>query len=282
MTRELIVRETHRALWYEDGKLTRELAAGRYKYPRWSPFRRAPQIDVKLVDMRERDLTIKGQEILTADKVSLRVSILVQFRVIDARAALQEVENYEDRLYSDVQLAARRSLASMALDEILTNRNKLSEEILADVKETAAGYGVAIRRADVKDLIFPGNLQDIMNQVLAAERQSEATLIQARTNAEVERLKAESKAQIQRAEAAAETEAERLRRQMEIETDRLAAAAEAQGLEQRQKIAELLDRYPAMLRLLELEALRDVAKNSNARVYLGMDRPNGECIRLQD
>jgi F0F1-type ATP synthase membrane subunit b/b' len=121
-----------------------------------------------------------------------------------------------------------------------------------------------------------------MNQVLAAERQSEATLIQARTHAEVERLKAESQAQIQRAEAAAETEAERLRRQMEIESDRLAAAAQAPIFEQRQQIAELLDRHPAMLRLLELEALRDVAKNSNARVYLGMDRPNGQCIRVQD
>ena len=48
-------------------------------------------------------MTIKGQEILTADKVALRVSILVQFRVTDAKAAVQTVENYEERLYSDVQ-----------------------------------------------------------------------------------------------------------------------------------------------------------------------------------
>jgi regulator of protease activity HflC (stomatin/prohibitin superfamily) len=85
----------------------------------------------------------KGQEILTADKVALRVSILVQFRVTDAKAAVQTVADYEERLYSDVQLAARRSLASMTLEEILTNRNRLSEDILAEVKEVAAGYGVA-------------------------------------------------------------------------------------------------------------------------------------------
>ena len=125
-----------------------------------------------MVDMRERELTIKGQEILTADKVSLRVSILVQFRVTDAKAALHEVENYEERLYSDVQLAARRSLASMTLDEILTNRNQLSEQILTDVKETAAGYGVSIRRADVKDLIFPGNLQEVMERYVSFQRVS--------------------------------------------------------------------------------------------------------------
>ncbi|HWL10404.1 MAG TPA: SPFH domain-containing protein [Planctomicrobium sp.] len=72
-TRELIVHETHRALWYEDGKLMRELGPGRYEYPKPPLFKRAVQIDVRQVDMRERDLTIKGQEILTADKVSLRV-----------------------------------------------------------------------------------------------------------------------------------------------------------------------------------------------------------------
>jgi len=68
--------------------------------------------------MRERDLTIKGQEILTSDKVALRVSIIVQFRVIDPQAChFTAVEKYEDRLYSDVQLAARRSLASMTLED---------------------------------------------------------------------------------------------------------------------------------------------------------------------
>src|SRR5207247_5438778 len=130
--------------------------------------------DVVLVDMRNRDLTIKGQEILTADKVAIRVSILVQFAVIDPKAAVHTVENYEDRLYSDVQLAARRSLAAMSLEDILTNRTRLNEDILRDVKETASTYGVAIQRADVKDLTFPGNLQAIMNRVLAAERLSQA------------------------------------------------------------------------------------------------------------
>ena len=61
------------------------------------------------------------------------------------------------------------SLAAMTLEEIMTNRHRLSEEILRDVKEAANRYGVSIERADVKDLVFPGNLQEIMNRVLAAE-----------------------------------------------------------------------------------------------------------------
>src|SRR5690349_8565537 len=119
---EIIIKDTHRGLWYEDGKLVRVLEAGRYVVPRYINlgFYRRPRVEVALVDVRERDLTIKGQEILTADKVAIRVSIVVQFRVTDPRAALHEVNNYEDRLYSDVQLAARRSLATMTLELILT------------------------------------------------------------------------------------------------------------------------------------------------------------------
>ena len=200
---ELIIKDTHRGLMYKDGVLVEVLAAGRHVIPRHIDlgFFRTPVVQTVLVDVRQRDLTIKGQEILTADKVAIRVSIIVQFRVIDPRAALHEVENYEDRLYSDVQLAARRSLASMTLEEILTNRNRLSDDILHDVDKAAGSYGVAISRADVKDLVFPGNIQEIMNRVLAAERTSEALLVEARTKAEVQRIEAQTRAENQRVEA---------------------------------------------------------------------------------
>ena len=78
------------------------------------------RVEVVIVDVRERELTIKGQEVLTSDKVAIRVSIVVQFRVTDPAAALERVAEFEDRLYSDVQLAARRSLASMTLGMSLT------------------------------------------------------------------------------------------------------------------------------------------------------------------
>jgi regulator of protease activity HflC (stomatin/prohibitin superfamily) len=230
--RELIIKDTFRGLWYEDGKLVKILEAGHYVIPSSFTlgFTRRPEVEVVLVDMRERDLTIKGQEILTADKVAIRVSIIVQFRVSDPRAALHQVVNYEERLYSDVQLAARRSLASMSLEEILTNRNRLSEDILRDVKESAAGYGVTIFRADVKDLIFPGNLQEIMNRVLAAERTSQAQLVEARTKAEVQRIDAQVKAQTRRVEAETQAEAQRLAAQAKADAQRIKTEAEIRAL----------------------------------------------------
>lgn len=272
--REVIIKDTHRGLWYEDGVLTRTLEAGRYLIPRRLNlgFIRRPQVEIVLVDMRERDLTIKGQEILTGDKVAIRVSIIVQFRVTDPRAALHQVENYEDRLYSDVQLAARRSLASMSLEEILTNRNRLSEDILRDVKEAASGYGVAILRADVKDLIFPGNLQEIMNRVLAAERMSEAQLVEARTKAEVQRIDAQAKVEAHRLEAEAQAEAGRITAQTEAEVQQIKTEADIRELREREQAADIYTRYPALLRLLELESLRELGRSANARIYVSFDK----------
>lgn len=271
---EIIIKDTHRGLWYEDGALTKVLEAGRYKVPfkRWLFFQPRPRIEILLVDMRERDLTIKGQEILTADKVALRVSIIVQFRVVDPKLAIHAVEKYEDRLYGDVQLAARRSLASMTLEEILTNRNRLSEDILRDVKNTAASYGVIIQRADVKDLTFPGNLQEIMNKVLAAERMSQVQLVEARTKADVQKIESQSRADSQKMEAEARASGERLAAQSRAEIQRLQTETEIKQLQERERNAQAYSKHPALLRMLELETLRELSKNANARIYIGFDK----------
>jgi regulator of protease activity HflC (stomatin/prohibitin superfamily) len=277
--RDIIIKDTHRGLKYVDGVLVEVLGAGRHELPRPRLFGRTPQVEVVLVDMRNRELTIKGQEILTADKVAIRVSILVQFAVVDPKAAVHTVASYEDRLYSDVQLAARRSLAAMTLEEILTNRTRLSEDILRDVKETAVGYGVAIGRADVKDLVFPGNLQEIMNKVLAAERTSQAQLVEARTRAEVQRIDAQTKADAARVQAAADAEASRVRAEAEAAASAVKAQAERRALEERSQAAAAVSAHPGLLRLEELAALRELARNANARIYLDFKEPPGNGAR---
>jgi regulator of protease activity HflC (stomatin/prohibitin superfamily) len=272
--REVIIKDTHRGLRYRDGVMTGVLEAGRYEVPRQIDFGfyRRPKVEIVLVDVRERDLTIKGQEILTADKVALRVSIIVQFRVTDPLAAMHAVANYEERLYTDVQLAARRSLASMTLEEILTNRNRLSEDILRDVKEAAASYGVTILRADVKDLVFPGNLQEIMNRVLAAERMSQVQLVDARTKAEVQRIEAQVKAEAQRVEAETNAAAQRIAAQTEAESVRVKTEAEIKALREREQAADAYSMHPALLRLQELETLRELSQVANARIYIGFEK----------
>jgi regulator of protease activity HflC (stomatin/prohibitin superfamily) len=266
---DYIIRDTHRGLLYVDGAFQRVLQPGRHKFETPLLERlldRGRKIEVELVDIRSRELIIKGQEILTADKVAIRVSIVV----VDPVAALHAVESYADRLYSDVQLAARRSLARMPLEEILTNRNQLSSDILGDVKEIAASYGVSIARADVRDLSFPGNVQELMNRVLTAERQAQAQLVEARTRSEVQRIDAEAKAEARRVEAIASAEAMRQESAAKAEATAASVKAETEALERRRTTADAYAQHPALLRLEELAALRALAQNANARLYLSL------------
>ncbi len=239
MGRKVIVRDTHRGALYEDGVFKEILRPGPYRLRAALPW--GPRQEVVLVDIRERSLTIKGQEILTADKVAVRVSILVNFRVTDVEAALHNVESYQDRIYEDVQISTRRFLAVRTLEEILQDRNEVSDAVREDVREAAASYGVEISRADVKDLVFPGNLREIMNRVLETERQSEAMLIEAQKQAEAILVKA--------------------RAEREVAESKLAGD---------QAIAAQLDSSPALLRLRELEALERVAASPGNHLYIGL------------
>jgi regulator of protease activity HflC (stomatin/prohibitin superfamily) len=171
-----------------------------------------------------------------------------------------------------MQLAARRSLATMTLEDILTNRTRLSDDILQDVKEAASNYGVTILRADVKDLVFPGNLQEIMNRVLATERLSQAQLVEARTKGEVQRIEAQARAETQKLESQSRAEAAKLAAQSEAETQRVKTEAEVQALRERELAAKAYSAHPALMRLQELETMRELARTATARLYIGFDK----------
>ena len=266
-----IVPQGFAGLLYQDGAFKELLTPGRWE--RGRRFFDEIVREVKLVDLRERSVTIKGQEILTADKAALRISLLVYFRVNDPIAALHNVTSYEERIYEDVQLASRRFLASRALPDILSDRNEISEAVKADVKAAAAGYGVEILRADVKDLVFPGNLREIMNQVLEVERRAEAKLIEAKREAEVARIKAESETATARAKLDLLKEQSRATAEMEREKVRLKLQGE---LEEAKALAD----NPKLIKLRELATLADMARGGG-KFVIGLEA-NGLSNALRD
>lgn len=266
--RSMVVPAAHVGLLFEDGAFVRLLDPGkvRLKAYDWAIFDFLDDVrrEVTLVDLRERSLVIKGQEILTEDKVAIRVSLLVYYRVTDPEAAVLQVASYVDRIYEDVQLAARRFLASRRLDAILSDRNEISDAVRVAVEESASGYGVEIRRADVKDLVFPGNLREIMNRVLETERRAEAQLIEARKAGEARRIQAE-----------ADAEATRLRLEAEKVQIELRNQAEAAKSEARLKAevaeAQALREHPELLALRRLKTLEGLAR-AGGKFVIGLDR----------
>lgn len=130
----------------------------------------------------------------------------------------------------------------------------------------------------MKDLIYPGNLQEIMNRVLAAERMSQAQLVEARTKAQAAPIEAQARAESQPVEAESKSAASRMEAQSEADAMRIKTEAEVQSLRDREAAARAYTDHPALLRLRELETLRELAGACNARIYIGFDKHTGPAL----
>ncbi len=162
-------------LLYIDNVLERELAPGVHTF--WNAGR---QVAVKLIDMREHVLDVGGQEILTRDRVSIRVNLAAKYRVRDARKAVTVCKDFAEALYRALQHAFRVSLGTKTLDEILANKVAVDAEAAETVRAQMAEAGVEVGDIAVKDVILPGDMRDILNRVVQAEKEAEANIIRRR------------------------------------------------------------------------------------------------------
>jgi regulator of protease activity HflC (stomatin/prohibitin superfamily) len=160
---------------YLDNRLTRTLTPGKYGF--WAVTSN-PRVEV--VDLRLQTLEVPGQEILSKDKVSLRVNILAEFQVIDAIKAKQMVKDFTDYLYRLLQRAVRQTLGRKTLEEILADKTDVDETVAEAVRTEMSAMGVKIGAISLKDIILPGDVREIMNQVVSAEKQAQANLIRRR------------------------------------------------------------------------------------------------------
>jgi regulator of protease activity HflC (stomatin/prohibitin superfamily) len=165
--------EAHEAgLLFVDGKLTERLPAGRHAF--WAVGR---TVKIQKVDTRPTPLEVTAQEILTKDRVGIRVTLTAFTRVIDPEKAALAAGDVANTLYRLVQFAIREAVATRTLDEILAARDTIDREVRAFVTERAANLGVEIGEIGVKDVILPGDVRDLLNKVVEAERTAKANLI---------------------------------------------------------------------------------------------------------
>jgi regulator of protease activity HflC (stomatin/prohibitin superfamily) len=170
---DVLVREYERGLQYVQGRLVRTLEPGRYTL--WSyPDAR---VNVDVVDMRRVQAAIVGQELMTRDKVTLRLSLTVEYAVEDAALAAHSVSNVKDAVYLVVQLAARQFVSGATLDELLEGRDAMTRFLEQDAVPKAASFGVRIERVGVKDVVLPGEMKTLLNRVIEAEKEAAANVI---------------------------------------------------------------------------------------------------------
>ena len=170
-----VVEEAKTGLLFLHDRLVRTLQPG--KYGLWAVTGN-PRVEV--VDLRRQTLEVPGQEILSRDKVSLRVNILAEYQVRDAVRARQSVNQFETYLYRLVQLTIRQALGRKTLEEILAEKTEVDETATATIRQEMNAIGIELRSLALKDIILPGEMREIMNQVVSAEKQAQANLIRRR------------------------------------------------------------------------------------------------------
>ena len=174
------VDEGKTALVSIDGQRTDPLEPGVYGY--WTCGRK---ISVRLIDLSRQPLDVSGQEMLTRDRVTIRVNISAEYRVVDPVRAVSEVKDFTDALYRALQAVFRRTLGALTLDQILEKKVTIDAEASARVETDMAAIGLEVSDIQLKDVILPGEMRDILNQVVSAQKQAEANVIRRReeTNA---------------------------------------------------------------------------------------------------
>lgn len=169
------VPDEHVGLLTVNGKLEQALKPGSYGY--WKYNR---SIAVKLLDMRLQAIEVSGQEILTKDRVSLRINLSGSYRLTDPETVALKLNDYAGFIYRELQLRLREAVGTQTLDTLLEDKDSLNEVIAGGIKNRLADYGIEVGSIGVKDIILPGDMKQILNQVVEAQKESEANLIKRR------------------------------------------------------------------------------------------------------
>lgn len=161
-----------KGLLFFDGKFQGVLEKGRYYF--WSG---AATAAFHKADMRQQQLDMTGQEIMTKDKVTIRLNFFCHYKIVEPYKALVEIKKYEEQLYILMQLILREYVGSLTLDELLDKKEEIGFFILEKLKDKKEAWGLDFVYAGVKDIVLPGEIKEILNQVLEAEKRAQANII---------------------------------------------------------------------------------------------------------
>lgn len=157
---------------FYDGKYVETLQPGLYAF-----WRNTADAKITEVDLRETMLDVAGQEIMTADKVTLRLNAVIAYRIADARLAVTAADDVRQALYREAQLALRAIVGARELDQFLTDKDAVAKELEETVRRRVGELGLEIVSGGIRDVILPGDMKDLMNKVTEAKKAAEANLI---------------------------------------------------------------------------------------------------------
>jgi regulator of protease activity HflC (stomatin/prohibitin superfamily) len=162
-------------LYFLNGVYQETLSSGRYAF-----WKGEGRVEVRKVDLREQLLDVNGQEIMTKDKVTLRLNAVLTYSVIDAEKCFVSTSDYVQLIYREVQLVLRAVIGTRTLDEILDGKDAVADELQRLLEPRLAKVGLVLGAFGIKDVILPGEMRELLNRVTEAKKAAEANLVSRR------------------------------------------------------------------------------------------------------
>jgi regulator of protease activity HflC (stomatin/prohibitin superfamily) len=171
--RRVTIFEYQRGLKYSKGRYSGTVPAGQYwVFPAFT--------SIVPVDVRPEFITITGQDVLSADGVTLKVSLAAEFEVADPHVAVNKNANFRSALYLTLQMALREIVGKEKIDDLMQNRSAIGAKLMEMTQVKSTEFGLKLKLADVKDIMFPGEMKKAFSQVVKAQKEGQAALEKAR------------------------------------------------------------------------------------------------------
>ncbi len=165
----------HVGVYFMDGTYIETLGPGQYLF-----WKNMGKVKFYHVDTRETVLDVSGQEIMTSDKVTLRMNAVITYRVADALKSVSVVDDSKQAIYREAQLALRAVIGTFDLNALLSDKDKVTKDLEGTIKDRAAAFGIDVLSIGIRDVILPGDMKDMMNKVIEAQKAADANLIMRR------------------------------------------------------------------------------------------------------
>ena len=171
--RSVTVYEYERARKFRTGRFVKVLGPGRYRFL-------SAYVEVRKIDVRPSYKVVSGQEVLTADSISVKASVAARYEITDPVKAVNGVQCYEQAMYLELQVALREIIGSVTIEDVLGGRAGLGKRLLQIASGPVGEFGVTLISVEMRDIMFPGALKQVFAQVAEARQEGLAALERAR------------------------------------------------------------------------------------------------------
>ncbi|WP_294394690.1 SPFH domain-containing protein [uncultured Clostridium sp.] len=233
----------------------------------------------KRVSTKQQILDVPPQSVITKDNVKISVDNVIFYKLLNPRDAVYNIEDYKAGIVYSATTNIRNIIGNMTLDEVLSGRDKINQDLLTIIDEVTDAYGIKILSVEIKNIVPPAEIQQAMEKQMKAERDKRAMILQAEglRQSQVEKAEGEKRSQILKAEAEKEANirrAEGLRESQLLEAEGKAKAIEQIAIAESEAIMKvnkaIIDSGTdeRVIALKQVEALKEMANNPANKLIL--------------